>query len=669
MTAQGFHRFGPFVIIRPLGRGGMGEVFLARTPWPDSPLAAVKRLRPDVARIPTFVERFRHEAALAVRLSHPNLVATLDVGAVDDQLYVASELVLGKDTGYIADRLRMQSQGGPAAVALRLILDGLAGLAYVHGATETGGASLELVHRDVTPGNLLVGYDGRARLADFGLAKSHLSERSRLTRHGEILGTPHYLPPEVVQGSPAIPASDIYGLGAVIYRFLTGVAPFQGTTSEVLVKVLSERPRSLRTLRPDLPSWMVELIEAMLAPSPFERPDDAGLLAEEVLARTRRDGLLVPRQAVGRWLAQLFSEEHGEELEERDRLEALDPSIFEPAKEGTVVLARAVEGPPPLSGPGSLENGGEEGEPGTELELSSSAVLGVSPPVEHDAAEMPTRAVEVHAGVRPLPRRDTEPGDEPDREPLPEPDDTDLDALGGKQAVGSLGPDDADPTAARPFRPGEGPLAPGASAQGLDPDTTLESEEPLELWARPQLGDDLDPAPATAPLPRMTAETSEPLLVTPVEDGSPQLPLPPEVASREAEGARPARAEARPDPWRRSALFLAGLLSLAVAIGIGLGKVVASLASPEPLPAPLARPEGRADAPPSGSRKSGPRARLETLSRRLDALQAEGRAIPPAAWRHVAQAASALLSDELGLAEEHLRAAESFVEGVARGGL
>src|SRR5258708_23933177 len=101
---QSLHRFGPFIIVRTLGRGGMGEVFIARTPWDENPLAAVKRLRPDVARVPTFAERFKHEAELAVRLDHPHVVGTLDVRSVaGNQLYVCSELVLGKDTGIIAD--------------------------------------------------------------------------------------------------------------------------------------------------------------------------------------------------------------------------------------------------------------------------------------------------------------------------------------------------------------------------------------------------------------------------------------------------------------------------------------------------------------------------------------------------------------------------------------
>ena len=235
----------------------MGEVFVARTPWPKNPVAAVKRLRPDVARVPTFEERFQHEAELSVRLSHGNVVSTLNVGSVEGQLYVASELILGKDAGLIADRLRERGQGGPAAVAIRLLLDTLSGLAYVHGVRDKDGKTLKLVHRDVTPGNVLVGYDGTARVADFGLAKSVLTEKSKLTNHGEILGTPHYLAPEVIRGEQASPVSDLYGLGAVMYRFLTGIAPHQGSTAEVLLKVLTEEPRPLSDLRPDLPPWLV----------------------------------------------------------------------------------------------------------------------------------------------------------------------------------------------------------------------------------------------------------------------------------------------------------------------------------------------------------------------------------------------------------------------------
>ncbi len=332
-------QFGPFQVVRTIGRGGMGEVFIARTPWTDHPVAAVKRLRPDVARVPTFAERFRHESELAVRLDHANVVRTLDVGSVSGQLYVASELVLGKDTGLIADRLRERNQGGPAAVAIRLMLDVLAGLAYVHQAVDLDGTPLALVHRDITPGNVLVSYEGVAKLADFGLAKSLLTEKAHLTQHGEILGTPHYLAPEIIQGDRASRASDLYGLGAVIYRFLTGVAPHYGTTAEVLMKVVSEEPRSLSELRPDLAPWLVTFVHRLLIKQPLERPSDARELLLQLGVEAEAAGLLVPRSAVGRWLGHLFEAEKVDELEECSRLCAMTADDLQAPSEGTVVIA------------------------------------------------------------------------------------------------------------------------------------------------------------------------------------------------------------------------------------------------------------------------------------------------------------------------------------------
>lgn len=406
---QPHERFGPFLIVRAIGRGGMGEVYVARTPWDASPVAAVKRLRPDVARIPTFAERFRHEAELAVRLHHPNLVATLDVGTVNEQVYVASELVLGKDTGHIADRLRERGQGAPLAVVIRLLADVLEGLAYVHGARNSDGEWLRLVHRDVTPGNVLVGYDGIARLADFGLAKSSLTETSQLTNHGEILGTPHYLAPEVIRGEPSTPASDLYGLGAVMYRILTGVAPHQGTTAEVLAKALSEKPRSLAELRPDLPSWFVGFVHAMLETDVPRRPKDAGELATDLTRRAKRANLLLQHASVGRWLGALFEVEREEEEEEHDRLCQIDPDASAVPMQGTVVLATAMAADPVAGG--RIEAPPERPDSftdGTELDLDEQKRAARE--LASDDA-MPTRAFALPEGSRspPPPRRQTEP--------------------------------------------------------------------------------------------------------------------------------------------------------------------------------------------------------------------------------------------------------------------
>ncbi len=612
----------------------MGEVFLARTPWPGRPLAAVKRLRPDVARVASFAERFRHEAELAVRLDHPNIVSTLDVGSVHDQLYVATELILGKDAGFISDRLRSRGQGGPLAVAVRLLLDGLAGLSYMHGARDDDGRPLGLVHRDVTPGNVLVGYDGRARLADFGLAKSHLSAQSRLTLQGEILGTPHYLPPEVVKGDTAMPAADIYGLGAVVYRFLTGVAPFQGGTSEVLIKVLSERPRPLSELRPDLPRWFVELVEQMLSPSPSGRPADARSAAERLLEVARTHQVLVPRDAVGRWLAQLFEAEHDAEQAEAEHVvAALDPGSPALAREGTVVLARSAAA-------SSVDSGGDDEGAGTLLELDSRS-LGSSPPVEPEAEE-PTRAVEV--------RREERVGLEAEAV-LDDNRTLDIETV-RKSVLRSLLPGFAEEVDA-PLGP-----FPDHTDTGLDrddfravgpefPDTTPESDRTV---VPPRSG------------ARVVASPGRPeeQLVTPVEDGSPQRPAPTRLRPRLELGVDGRLGVVPGDPGAsgvssfrsptRSAFLLVGLLALAVAGGVGLGKVVAVLWGPE-LEAPLVRD------------RSALKDRLDALTRRCERLDASGDPDALSAWRDLAKASVAALE---GDDERAARMADALERRLAR---
>lgn len=317
-------QFGPFLLDTPLGRGGMGEVVIARTPWPHAPLSALKRLRADIAD-PATSARFQHEAELALRLDHPHVVGTLGAGRVGGQLYVASELVDGKDTGQIADRLRERGEGAPAAVSVRLLLDGLAGLAYVHAVTEADGRPLKLIHRDLTPGNLLLGYDGVVKIADFGLAKSALSWAITAAEAKLRIGTPSYMAPELVSDNAASPSSDIYGLGAVLYRFLTGAAPYSGPSVEVLRQILRSDPRPLSELRPDLPEWLVRLIASMMARRLSARPKDASALRARLLREAQAANLLVPREEVGRWLVRLFPEQYTRERSERAALLAAEP--------------------------------------------------------------------------------------------------------------------------------------------------------------------------------------------------------------------------------------------------------------------------------------------------------------------------------------------------------
>ncbi len=348
--------FGPYLLLRPLGRGGMGVVYVARSRQTDHPLVALKRLRADSALVPSFKERFEHECALALRLQHPRLVQALDAGEVDGVPYVASELIVGQDVGAISERLLGLGRGAPVKVATRLMIDMLAGLDYVHQAHEPTGRPLRLVHRDVTPGNVLVGYDGFGRLADFGLAKSLLTEQLQLTATGTILGTPKFLAPEVALGEAADLRSDLYGLGAVIYRLLVGRGPYDGEPRAVLEALLSGPPRPLDALRPDLPPWFSNIIARLMARDPKARPAsarEAGLLLVE---ESRRHDSILPRAKLGQWLKDLFADEWVLQTEALAKDRKVDIARI-PVGEGTRVLEAPAS---PLEGPHIANAAAEE---------------------------------------------------------------------------------------------------------------------------------------------------------------------------------------------------------------------------------------------------------------------------------------------------------------------
>lgn len=701
MLDQSLHRFGPFLIIRTLGRGGMGEVFVARTPWPQSPLAALKRLRPDVARVPTFAERFQHESELAVRLEHANVVATLDVGSVDDQLYVASELILGKDIGLIADRLRERGQGGPAAVAIRILMDALSGLSYVHGVSEPDGRPLQLVHRDVTPGNLLVGYDGTARVADFGLAKSLLTEGSNLTQHGEILGTPHYLAPEVIRGDNASPASDLYGIGAVTYRFLTGVAPHHGTTAEVLMKVLQEEPRPLSELRPDLPPWLVSFVHRLLQKDPSRRPQDAAALAEQLIRDAKRDALFVARNQIGQWLVSLFESEHAEEVDEYERIAELEPEDTGPSQpEGTVVLARPEQGDRlQMETPDAFREYEESG--GTELDLMEVAVheaaqLGL--PQEEDA-DLPTRAVTVFPGGELVFDDGTKLEDEsgsPREEDTLDPDTYDdpgpVDPANAATNWGDIVPADREPSTGEAPRdlPGfvdprsDEPVSePGrrrrpdsvvvkpvlGSEPGIEPvgqpdewfaDTRHREPppDPTAIRTRPEPAAERRPDPPRVLRERVRSDAKAPGRERVRPEGSRPRPSPdrgrPTPRTPNGNGQKDVVGFVSPPPRRkapsRNLLMAGALLAGAVALGVGIGAVVATV---------KARREPAQTLPSERQALTG---RFMQLRQRMEARTAAGQKVPLRVERLASDAATALLQQDEEAARLYLDEMERIID-------
>jgi serine/threonine protein kinase len=272
-----------YELLSVLASGGMGRVWRGRDVLLNRPVA-VKVLRSEFTGDPAFVSRFRAEAQHAALLQHPNIAAVFDYGELEEQgerlAYLVMELVDGESLATLLARERRLD----VPRTLSILRQTAAALAAAHAAG--------VVHRDVKPGNVLVGRDGAVKIADFGIAWSASSVP--LTRTGQVIGTAHYLSPEQAAGGKATPASDVYALGAVAYECLAGRRAFEGENSvQVAVKHIREEPDPL----PDgTPPEVRRVVEHAMAKDPAARyPDGAALLrAVEQLPATSTAGTAAP---------------------------------------------------------------------------------------------------------------------------------------------------------------------------------------------------------------------------------------------------------------------------------------------------------------------------------------------------------------------------------------
>ncbi len=263
---------GPYRLARRLGRGGMGEVFLA---WDErlGRRVAVKRILRDNPRAQDR-ERLRREARAAARLSHPAVVQVYDLveDAAGDAIVL--EYVEGRTL-----RALLAEGVPPLGLAVRLAREIAEGLAAAHAAG--------LVHRDLKPENVIVTREGHAKILDFGIAK--IQESEALTAHGVVVGTAHAMSPEQARGGEVDGRSDLFSLGILLYELLAGTSPFRGKNSlEELQKVIGLAPPPVGSLRPDVPRELANLVDRLLSKRPEARPRDAGEVARTLSSLSGR---------------------------------------------------------------------------------------------------------------------------------------------------------------------------------------------------------------------------------------------------------------------------------------------------------------------------------------------------------------------------------------------
>lgn len=264
---------GSYEVLRVIGEGGMGRVYEARHTRLHTKRFAVKVLHHELARQPEVVTRFQREAEAASVLMHPNVVGVYDVNTSSDgRPYIVAELLQGEDLGRYLDRVG-RLEATEAVHIVRQVCNAL-------GAAHDAG----IVHRDVKPENVfLAGPQATVKVLDFGISK--LAEFSDgLTKTGTVMGTPDYMAPEQARGDRVDARADIYAVGAILYRALTGKKPFEGSDPMViLTSVLTQEPERPSTLEPSVPLSLEMIVQRAMAKLPAERFSSMGVLERALL--------------------------------------------------------------------------------------------------------------------------------------------------------------------------------------------------------------------------------------------------------------------------------------------------------------------------------------------------------------------------------------------------
>src|SRR3954463_8559163 len=317
----GGQRVSRYELIQRLAVGGMAEIYLARLLGVGiegfEKLVGLKRILPQHALDPELLRMFLDEARLSATLTHPHITEVYDVGADGDAPFFAMEYVHGANLRELM-RAHARSAGqGPAAVvplelghAIEIVAAAAAGLHYAHDRLGPGGEALGIVHRDVSPSNVLVSYDGAVKVSDFGIAKWAF-QRTR-TQEGTLKGKFAYMSPEQCGARPVDRRSAIFALGAILYELTTGSAPFTGDSDlEILNQIATGRaaPPAWPEEMGVYPPALSEIVLRALAPAPDDRFPTMQALQIALESFARASDVALSTMALAAFVQQLFAEE------------------------------------------------------------------------------------------------------------------------------------------------------------------------------------------------------------------------------------------------------------------------------------------------------------------------------------------------------------------------
>jgi serine/threonine-protein kinase len=347
-------RIGRYDICFEIAAGGMATIYLARVEGPGGfkKLVALKCIHPHLVRQAGFVEMFLDEARLASRISHPNVCSVFDFGFADSTYYIAMEFLVGETVGRLCRLAQQHPETSPlplhAGYAARIIADAAEGLHAAHMLYGDDGTLLNVVHRDVSPQNVMVTYDGAVKITDFGIART--VDQLHLTRTGTVRGKFPYMAPEQVEQGPIDHRADVWSLGVVFWELLTGARLFHREREVDSIRAVLQAPiPAPSAARAGVPREYDEIVMHALQRDPgrrFATARDLSLAIENV--RGRRDAT-VGHGMLAAWLRQLFPDLYARRLELVDQARQMDegsvPRISRALSEPTIDTRRVLEPP------------------------------------------------------------------------------------------------------------------------------------------------------------------------------------------------------------------------------------------------------------------------------------------------------------------------------------
>jgi serine/threonine protein kinase len=328
--------FGKYYLLERINVGGMAEVFKAKTVGVEGfeRIVALKRILPSIAEDEEFITMFIDEAKIAVQLQHANIAQIFDLGKVEDSYFIALEFVNGRDLRGIFDELHKLGQIMPMPQVCYLIMQLCEGLDYAHNKRDVQGRELNLVHRDVSPQNVLIGYEGEVKLIDFGIAKA--AGKASKTQAGILKGKFGYMSPEQVRGLPIDRRSDIFALGIVLYEMLTGERLFIGESDfSTLEKVRNVEIIPPSSFNSDIPDKLERIVLKALEKNVEDRYQNAIDLHDDLQLFLHSVGQFSSRKDLSAWMKRIFGGGAGVGLDSLDsaddieEIEELEPIATE----------------------------------------------------------------------------------------------------------------------------------------------------------------------------------------------------------------------------------------------------------------------------------------------------------------------------------------------------